>query len=123
MNAETPIMREIRAALARTGRLRLWRNNTGKIHGWIVNPGTERRRVDVDFGLGVGGADLVGIIVGPGRMFAVEVKTPVGKASPDQLTWHRMIADAGGYVCFATSATEALSHLERAVAGAVSPRP
>lgn len=123
MNVETPIMREIRAALVRAGGLRLWRNNTGKVHGWLVQPGCDRRRVDVDFGLGLGGADLVGLLVGSGRFFACEVKTPIGRASKEQVLWHRVIADAGGYACFATNPTDALSHLERALAGAVSPRP
>lgn len=111
MNKETPIMREIRAALLKTGRVQIWRNNCG-----VATYG----RAKVPYGLGLGSADLIGILKGSGRFFAVEVKTPDGELKPDQRSWHASVRASGGFVCVARSVADALAALERAECGGVA---
>lgn len=102
---ETEILRAIHEAVVRTGRALLWRNNTG-----LATYG----RAKVAYGLGVGGADLVGVLRPSGRAFALEVKTPTGRLSAEQKAWHRAWAGAGGFVACVRSVDEALQALERA---------
>lgn len=64
---------------------RLWRNNVG------VTPGTFIR-----YGLGVGSADLVGLVKDTGQFIAVEIKTPVGRLSEEQKAWLQTIRNLGG---------------------------
>lgn len=109
MQKETPIMRAIRDAIVSTGRALLWRNNTG-----IATFGEARVR----YGLGNGGADLVGLLHPSGRFFALEVKTPEGDLSTEQECWHRAVRSVGGYVACVRSVDEALRALEEAGAGA-----
>lgn len=99
--SETNILIAIHDAIALTGKCLLWRNNTG---------GRGRLR----FGLGVGGADLVGMIKGPGRWFALEVKTASGRMSKVQKNWHKAVLDGGGYVACVRSVDEALAALKEA---------
>lgn len=105
MNRETPIMKAIHNAIVMTGRALLWRNNTG-----LATYG----RAKVKYGLGVGGADLVGLVRPSGRAFALEVKTPAGRLSAEQQAWHRAWAEAGGFVACVRSVEEALKALEEA---------
>lgn len=100
---ETALMLEIRDALLATGRVVLWRNQTGQLK--------DARGRWVRFGIGVGGADLVGIVKGSGRFFACEVKTTQGKVSPEQEAWHRAVTAAGGLAIIARSVAEALAGL------------
>lgn len=102
---ETPLMTAIHEAILTTGRALLFRHNTG------VATFGERR---VRYGLGVGGADLVGLLRPSGRGFALEVKTPTGELEPEQIAWHRAWRHAGGYVACVTSVEEALRALEEA---------
>jgi hypothetical protein len=100
---ETQLSAAIREALLATGKVLLWRNNTGKLE--------DRKGRWVTYGLGVGGADLVGIEKRTGRFVAWEVKTPDGKLSPEQKAWHGVVARAGGAVFVARSVDEALVQL------------
>ena len=100
---ETALMFEIRDALLGTGRVLVWRNQTGQLK--------DARGRWVRFGIGVGGADLVGVVKGSGRFFAFEVKTRKGKLSPEQEAWHRVVLAAGGLVAVVRSVDEALSAL------------
>lgn len=102
---ETPLMREIHDAVVHTGRALLWRNNTG-----VAQYGAARVR----YGLGVGGADLVGLLRPSGRFFALEVKTPAGRLSAEQRAWHRAVSAVGGFVACVRSVDEALKALEEA---------
>ena len=98
---ETALMLAIHDEFARSGRLWIHRNQTGKIGR-------------IRFGLGVGGADLVGLLRGSGRGFACEVKTPVGRMSPEQKCWKTGWEAAGGVYVVAHSVDEAMAELERA---------
>lgn len=103
--SETAILRAIHEAIALSGRALLWRNNTG-----VANYNGTR----VVYGLGIGGADLVGILRPSGRGFALEVKTATGRLSPEQKAWHRAWVGAGGFVACVRSVGEALKALEEA---------
>ena len=99
----TVTMGEIHRAIVATGRALLWRNNAG-----VATYGAARVR----YGLGLGSPDLVGVLVGSGRGFALEVKTGSGRLSPEQRAWHRAWSRAGAYVACVHSADEALAALE-----------
>jgi hypothetical protein len=107
MSRETKIMQEIRQAVNLDGRCRLVRNNTGV-----------DKQTHVRYGLGLGGADLVGLIRGSGRGFAIEVKTPIGRLSPEQRAWLAAFRALGGFAAVARSTDEALACVDRACAGA-----
>ncbi|HEY6037039.1 MAG TPA: VRR-NUC domain-containing protein [Kofleriaceae bacterium] len=100
---ETQLMLQIRDALLATDKLLLWRNNSGKL--------ADARGRWVTFGLGVGSADLVGILRGSGRFVAWEVKTRAVRVSPEQRAWHYAVTNAGGVVFVARSVEEALGQL------------
>ena len=102
-HAHSKLVLAVREALVRTERLILWPNPTGY-------DGRARR----DYGLGKGGADIVGIIAGIGRFFAVECKTGGADLEPDQVCWHRAVKKIGGFACVARSVDDALAALERA---------
>ena len=93
-------MNEIRAAVNKTNRATLWRNQVGF-----------DAQNKVKYGLGVGSADLVGLIHKNGRLFAIEVKTPTGRISDEQKAWIAVINARGGYAAVARSVDEALVHL------------
>lgn len=100
-------MRQIRLALNETGRVRVVRNSVG------FDP-----QARVRYGLGVGSADLVGLLRASGRVFAVEVKTATGRLSPDQRRWLQALRSLGGFACVARSVPDALAALDRAEQGA-----
>ena len=103
--SETAIMIAIRDAVLTTRRALLWRNNVGRARmgaAWV------------QFGLGVGSADLIGVLKPSGRGFALEVKTATGRLSPEQIAWHRAWSEAGGFVACVRSVEEALRALEEA---------
>lgn len=105
---ETQIQAAIRDALLATGKVLLWRNNTGKLE--------DRRGRWVTYGIGVGGADLVGIYKPTGRFVAWEVKPDRGKLTPEQKAWHYAVTNAGGAVFVARSVDEALAQLRSLLA-------
>ncbi len=103
---ESTILKAIRLALNRTRRVRVVRNTVG---------------VDADrgvrYGLGVGSADLIGMLP-TGRVFAIEVKTPTGRLSSHQHTWLAAVRRWGGFAAVARSTDDALDALARAESGA-----
>lgn len=105
---ETTIMKKIRKAVNLDGRARLVRNNTGF-----------DLQTKVRYGLGIGGADLVGLLRDSGRVFAIEVKTPIGRLSAEQKAWLAAVRRFGGFAAVARSETEALAAVDRACAGAI----
>lgn len=100
---ETQISLAIREALLATGKVVLWRNNTGRLQ--------DRTGRWVTYGLGVGGADLVGMLKGSGRFFACEIKLPGKSLTPEQVAWHRIVNASGGLAFVAHSVDEAMAVL------------
>ena len=106
--SERGLMLRIRAELASMPGVLMWRNNVG---------------VDADrgvrYGLGVGSADLVGLLAPAGRMLAFEVKLPRyrGRVRPEQRRWLDVVARHGGVAAVVTSPEEARALVERAVRG------
>ena len=108
---ETDIMRAVRKAVNLDGRALITRNNVG------VGRAMHDESV-IRFGLGVGSPDLVGILRGSARGFALEIKTPVGRLSPEQRAWATAFRKHGGFCAVVRSVHEALAAVERALAGA-----
>lgn len=108
MNPETVTQQAIREALGLDTRVVLWRNNTGayKKDGRVVR-----------YGLCVGSSDLIGILRQNGRFVALEVKTPDGKASPEQLMFLEFVRREGGFAAIVRSPVEAREAITRACAG------
>lgn len=121
-NNETALMHEIHEAIARSGRALIWRNSVGGVHGVVSTASTAGRayRANVQYGLGRGSADLVGILRGTGRFVALEVKTPSGRVGRDQISWMHAVRSAGGFASVVRSVDEAMAALDRAAAGEVS---
>lgn len=107
---ESVILAKVHQALAATGRVILWRNNTGALPA----VGRGGRTYPMRYGLGVGGADLVGILKPTGRFFALECKTQRGKQTHEQLAWQRAVECAGGFYRVVRSQEEALEALDAA---------
>lgn len=87
--SERSIQAAILRALGGTADVVLWRNSVGSTDEWSDD---ERRGITsrrVSYGLGVGSADLVGILtVGPVAVWiALEVKAPRGRVRPEQAVW------------------------------------
>ena len=107
--SETNIQNQILAAIGSRADCRLFRNHVGRVqdaHGrWHT------------FGLCPGSADLIGwraVTIMPehvGQTLAVflsiEVKTPTGKARPEQLRWFKAVQSHGGIGMVARSVAEA----------------
>lgn len=99
---EADIQRSIMLALSQAGCL-IWRNNTG----CLKNPAG----IPIKFGIGnPGGSDLIGI-TSTGRFVALEIKTPKGRATPEQLRFIEAVRKHGGIAGIARSVEDALSLL------------
>lgn len=98
---EQDIQRLIMLALSEAGCL-IFRNNVGVLKNAAGIP--------IRFGLAVGSSDLIGIAPG-GRFLAVEIKTPTGKATPEQLRFIEAVRARGGIAGIARSPAEALALL------------
>lgn len=101
---EGELMNSIRAALNVIPNVRFFRNNTGV--------DTQR---GIRYGLGVGSADLIGLVAG--RFVALEVKTPSGRVSPDQTRWLDAVACLGGVSAVVRSVDEAMSVVDGVLRG------
>ena len=90
--------------------LRLWRNPTGR--AWagsvkkrqpngcmVLHPGA----VNVEFGLCIGSADIVGIQNETGRFIALEVKAGRDTLSEQQRRWLELIEEFGGIAAVVSS--------------------
>lgn len=99
-------MLAIREACLVTGRVLLWRNNSGMTRG----AGGRAIR----YGLGIGSPDLIGLVRGSGRLFALEVKTATGRESDEQRAWARAVTAAGGFVRTVRSVDEAIAAVNEA---------
>jgi hypothetical protein len=125
--SETQLVASIRERFALERGVILWRNNTGKLQ--------DARGRWVTYGIGVGGADLVGIVdvrsvdvivecnacfaeatgAAPlfGRFFALECKVDKRKVTPEQIAWARVVRDHGGFCATVRSTEDAVAALER----------
>lgn len=96
---EQNIQRLIMLALSEAGCL-VWRNNCGMLKNEAGIP--------IKFGLGnPGGSDLIGL-TSNGRFFAIEVKTPTGKPTKQQLNFIEQVKSKGGLAGIARSPDDAL---------------
>lgn len=114
MNQETKIQNAIHLTLSEAGCL-IWRNETGNFWaGKVIHK--ERDTVTlsgarmVQAGLCKGSADLIGITPG-GRFIAVEIKTPQGRATAEQLRFIDAVRASGGIAGICRSPKEALTLL------------
>ena len=98
---EQDIQRLIMLALSEAGCL-IFRNNVGVLKNAAGIP--------IRFGLAIGSSDLIGIAPG-GRFLAVQIKTPTGKATPEQLRFIEAVRARGGIAGIARSPAEALALL------------
>jgi hypothetical protein len=105
--SEGHIQDAIRLALTDEPGLVVWRNNTGV---------AEHRGARVRYGLAVGSADLIGCL--DGRFVALEIKTAVGRASPEQHLWLSLVRRNGGFAAVVRSVEEAHDAIARARMGA-----
>lgn len=111
MNQETKIQNSILLALSKAGCL-VFRNETsGAWVGKILHQdGQQVTLTDarmIRFGLTKGSSDIVGIAP-DGRFLAVEVKTPKGRPTKEQLRFIEAVKNAGGIAGIARSVEDAL---------------
>lgn len=92
----------IQLELAKHG-YKVFRNNSGYLR--------DIRGQYVHFGLCTGSSDLVGIVPPSGRFLAIEVKTPTGVVTKEQLSFLRMVNESGGIGFIARSVEEAIENL------------
>ncbi len=115
MNPETKLQRRIMVALSNAGHT-VFRNETGQfwtgktIHkdGGTVTLANAHM---IPVGLCVGSSDIVGLQAGTGKFFAIEVKTPKGRASKEQKQFIEHINKRGGIAGIARSPQDALELL------------
>ena len=115
MTTESDIQHAIRLALGREPDLVLWRNNVGVAHP-AGRPGIPGR--PVRYGLCTGSSDLIGILAPSGRFVALEIKTPQGRATTEQLMFLELVRKRGGFATIVRSPEDARAALERARMGA-----
>ena len=123
MNKETKIQRLIQLAVSAAKTI-IFRNETGNFWtGKVIHKsGNQVTLADarmVPCGLKKGSSDLIGItpviitedMIGKtfGVFTAIEVKTPAGRATTEQLTFNSVIRKAGGYAGIARSPEDALN--------------
>lgn len=105
---ESQLQDAIRLALGREPDLVLWRNNCGSA--------VMRNGFRVTFGIGnPGGADLIGIY--RGRFVAIEIKTPIGRQSPEQRAFQSLVERKGGIYVVLRSVEDARAWLTAMQAG------
>jgi hypothetical protein len=99
---EAQLQDQIRLALGSTGQILLYRNNCGV---------ADMRGFKIRFGVGnPGGSDLVGVF--RGRAVFVEIKTPVGRVSPEQRAFQGCVERHGGIYVVLRSVDDALAWLQ-----------
>jgi hypothetical protein len=99
---ETELMRDILVAANQLPDALFWRVNVG------LSRSPDGRRV-TRYGL-PGQADIAGVV--RGHHVEIEVKTPTGRQSRQQIRWQRAVERAGGTYVLARSVDEALAALE-----------
>lgn len=104
--SESTILKQILLALGDQADFICWRNNTGKLADatgrWVT------------YGLGVGSADIIGVLAPWGRFVAFEVKTAKGKQRDQQVAWQAAVRSNGGSYYIVRSVDDALRALRSA---------
>lgn len=116
MNPETRLQNRILLALSDAG-CTVWRNETAGVWlGKVIHKASEQVTLTnarmFTAGLAVGSSDIVGIAPG-GRFLAIEVKTPKGRATKEQLRFIEAVNNAGGIAGIARSVADALELIRR----------
>jgi len=117
MNPETRIQNRILLALSEAG-CTVWRNETAGawVGKQIHRDGDQVTLTNahmMTFGLAVGSSDIIGIHNATGRFLAIEVKTPKGRPTKEQLRFIEAVRAAGGIAGIARSVEEALDLIRR----------
>jgi hypothetical protein len=108
---ESDLQALIMRDLTQNPHCRLWRNNSGT--GWagtLVSKSPDgtvvlRNARPLHAGLHTGSADLIGLC-GP-TFLSIEVKTPTGRTTPEQVNWRDQILRHGGIAGIVHSLEEA----------------
>jgi len=87
-----------------------WRNNTGAYAGAYLSKGGAIHRRFIRFGH-KGSADILGCLP-DGKFLAIEVKTHIGKLSPDQKEFLARIEENNGMSFVATCIEDTSDYLE-----------
>jgi len=116
MNPETRLQNRILLALSDAG-CTVWRNETAGVWlGKVIHKASEQVTLTnarmFTAGLAVGSSDIVGIAP-DGRFLAIEVKTPTGRPTKEQLRFIEAVRNAGGIAGIARSVDEALQLIVR----------
>lgn len=110
--SEAEIQHEIRLDLGTEPGLTLFRNETG-----VAKHQLRHRTGHVRYGLCKGSSDLIGILAPSGRFIALEIKTPTGRATQEQLQFLELIRKRGGFAAIVRSRDEAREAIARARRG------
>lgn len=110
--SDTPLIKKIIAAAYKKRLARLRRNRTG-----LAIPWSRPDSRPIEYGLGTGGADIVGYLFGSARVVALEVKEGSGRVQDEQARWLAVIRKDGGFAAVVRSVDDAIAALERARKG------
>ena len=105
--SESKIVADIRLSLGARTDCIVWRNSTGVAK--------TRTGHTVRFGLCVGSSDLIAIVKPSGRMVVLEAKTPIGRATKEQIAFIEMVRAAGGHGAIVRSVEEANRVIDEAI--------
>jgi hypothetical protein len=97
---ESLVLHAVEAALRKIPGVLIWRNSVGMTR--TANGGF------LQYGLGKGSADLIGILGPAGRFLAIEVKAEAGVIAPHQTAWLDRVRELGGVAAVVRSAAEAV---------------
>ena len=116
MNPETKIQRLIMLALSEAG-CTVFRNETGTFWaGKVIHKAGEQVTLTaarpIPCGLCVGSSDIIGF-TDDGRFLAIEVKTPKGRPTKEQLRFIDAVNASGGIAGIARSVEDALDLIRR----------
>lgn len=120
---EAEIQAQIRKALGAVPGAVFWRNNVGLTGHSSTCPKCGHIQQDeedgprIRYGLCKGSSDLIGMLYPSGRLIALEVKTPKGRATPEQLLFLDLVRRRGGFATIVRSPEEALAAIDRCRAG------
>ena len=112
LNPEAALQRRILLAIDAPD---VWCSPNVVAHGFTVGlarelcPGCRTRsaRFRLSFGLGTGSADVIGCV--GNRFLGLEIKTPTGIVSPEQVNWHEQLQRRGAETFVVRSVDDAVA--------------